>query len=381
MRILLGADFHLGARFPRLGEAAETRRHDLQRAFERFVDQALDPARPIDLVLIAGDLFDHHLPPPRLFELVCRSFDRLLAAGRGIAVIPGLHDGAGYPDSIYRSEKWPTGVVVVRSPGVTRHDLAVGGARVHLYGMAWDPGRTPPDPLHELRRDPAAGDGLHIGMLHGSLPQGGDWGTERCDFPITPDALSRSDLDLVVVGHPHDFAESRFGRTQVVVPGSLERLDPLGSPDRHYVRIESGTHGLRIEKTRYPARPVHRETVVVTEVIENAEALEEHLRALGGSDRIVAVRLSGRVGFVYRRAELLEALRPHFFHLELEDSELMLDERWTQRIAGERTVRGLFVRRMRERLAGAPAGERRALELALREGLSEFEGEEVSDAA
>lgn len=381
MRILLGADFHLGARFPRLGEAAEARRDDMVRAFESFIDHALDPAQRINLVLLAGDLFDHHVPPTRLFDTARQSLESLVAAGRQVALIPGLHDGAGYPDSIYRSDRWPAGVTILRSPTVTRAELNVDGQLVHLHGMAWDPGRTPPDPLQALRREPTASDGLHIGLLHGSLPLGEDWGSGRSCFPISLDALSRSNLDLIVVGHGHEFAEQRFGRSLVVVPGSLEQLDISGRSQRHFVRVESAPGGLRLDRSPYDARPVYRELIELTPAIDGVEALEEQLRARGGPDRIVEVRLTGCISFSYRRADLLEALGPYFFHLELEDSDLMLDERWTQRLAAERTVRGLFVRRMLERLAGAAVPERRALELALRHGLAEFDAQEVIDAA
>lgn len=381
MRILLGADFHLGARFSRLGEAAGARREDLMGAFQAFVHHAADRQHQVDLVLIAGDLFDHHLPAPRLLDTVHQGLERVVAAGRGVVLIPGLHDGAGYPDSIYRSERWPTGITILKSPGVTRTELPLNDRVVHLYGMAWDPGRTPPDALLALRREPGVAEGVHVGLLHGSLPIGSEWGKGRCDFPIPLDALSRSELDLVVVGHDHEFAEQRFGRTLVVVPGSLERLSSAGSAERHLARVASTPGGLRLERIPYAARPVHAESIDVTGSIEDMEALEEHLRALGGTERIVEVRLRGRLAFIYRRDDLLAALRPHFFHLEIEDSELMLDERWTQRLAGERTVRGLFVRRMRERLAAAPAAKRRALELALRHGLAEFDAEGVSDAA
>ena len=51
---------------------------------------------------------------------------------------------------------------------------------------------------------------------------------------------------------------------------------------------------------------------------------------------------------------------------------MTVDDRLASRLATERTVRGLFVRRMQERLTGSPEAERPLVMAALRAGLAEF---------
>ena len=71
VRILHLADLHLGASFPSLGDRGEERTRDLLGAFQRAVDFAVSPEKPVDIVAIAGDLFDTHDPADGIvFEVV-----------------------------------------------------------------------------------------------------------------------------------------------------------------------------------------------------------------------------------------------------------------------------------------------------------------------
>jgi exonuclease SbcD len=98
-RLLHLADVHLGARHHDLGDAAATQRERQFDAFRRAVDLAL--AEKVDVVLVAGDLFDSNQQPRRSVERAAAEFGRLAAAGVRTVVIPGTHDVYD-PSSIYR---------------------------------------------------------------------------------------------------------------------------------------------------------------------------------------------------------------------------------------------------------------------------------------
>src|SRR3972149_4153628 len=68
LRVLHTADVPLGARHADLGEQAAAQRERQFAAFRATVDVAL--AEPVDLVLIAGDLFDSNVQPRRSVERV-----------------------------------------------------------------------------------------------------------------------------------------------------------------------------------------------------------------------------------------------------------------------------------------------------------------------
>ena len=100
LRLLHTADVHLGARHTDLGERAAVLRERQFTAFRVTVDLAV--VEKVDLVLIAGDLFDSNTQPRRSVERVAAELGRLAKASIRTVIIPGTHDvydGA----SIYRS--------------------------------------------------------------------------------------------------------------------------------------------------------------------------------------------------------------------------------------------------------------------------------------
>jgi DNA repair exonuclease SbcCD nuclease subunit len=92
IRFLHLADLHLGASFPSLGERAEERSRDFLNAFLRAVEYATGEAKPVDFVVIAGDLFDTHDPDEAIVVQAETAFDRLARAGLPVLISPGTHD-------------------------------------------------------------------------------------------------------------------------------------------------------------------------------------------------------------------------------------------------------------------------------------------------
>ena len=87
MRILHTSDWHLGRSF---GD------HRLLEQQALFIDWLVGLVRDeeIDLIAIAGDLYDRSVPPADAVELFHSALSQLLAAGADIAAIAGNHDSA-----------------------------------------------------------------------------------------------------------------------------------------------------------------------------------------------------------------------------------------------------------------------------------------------
>ena len=90
LRLLHTADVHLGARHADLGEQAAAQRERQFAAFKAAVDLAI--AEKVDVVLIAGDLFDSNTQPRRSVERVAAELKRLVEAKIRTVIIPGTHD-------------------------------------------------------------------------------------------------------------------------------------------------------------------------------------------------------------------------------------------------------------------------------------------------
>jgi len=87
LRILHTSDWHIGRRFER--ESLE----DDQRAFLAWLAAVVDEER-VDLVLVAGDVYDRSQPAEDAVALLDDGLDALRAAGARVALIPGNHDSA-----------------------------------------------------------------------------------------------------------------------------------------------------------------------------------------------------------------------------------------------------------------------------------------------
>lgn len=87
MRIVHTSDWHLGRSF---GE------HSLLAEQARFLDWLVSVVtdEAIDLVVVAGDLFDRAVPSGDAVELFHNAMRRLLATGADVAAITGNHDSA-----------------------------------------------------------------------------------------------------------------------------------------------------------------------------------------------------------------------------------------------------------------------------------------------
>jgi exonuclease SbcD len=155
MRILHTSDWHLGRSFGPVSLSGDQ---------ERFCDLVLDIVadQSIDLVVIAGDIYDRAIAPVDAIELFRDTVRRLRSAGVVVAAISGNHDGADrvspYDDLLDAS-----GVIIrggYEGVGrVVRHEFADGPLDLALLPFL--------DPQ-------AAPDGFGVGGVGGADERDGD---------------------------------------------------------------------------------------------------------------------------------------------------------------------------------------------------------------
>src|SRR5688572_8764376 len=220
LRFLHLADCHLGAAHGDFPVLASIRREEVKGTFRAALEWALTPGHAIDGVLVAGDLFDTRRPDSDTLSLVRGLFARLVAAGKAVVVLPGSHDSVAYPDSVFRSERFPgVDVLTATAPGAPLVK-EIAGTRVAVYGVAYVPGRSP-DAFPGFTR--AEGEGIHVGLLHGMVPGHAEEQTRHDSWALPQAALAGSGLDYVALGHCHQFTEYRFSAgTAAAYCGAIE---------------------------------------------------------------------------------------------------------------------------------------------------------------
>jgi DNA repair protein SbcD/Mre11 len=133
-RILHAADIHLDSPLQKLGTyehaPVERIRGASRRALENMVSLAID--RSVDLVLIAGDLYDGDWPDQNTGLFFVGQANRLVKAGIPLVVIRGNHDAANLMTSALPLPANPDGSpIMMRSDKVDLRCFESIGVAVH----------------------------------------------------------------------------------------------------------------------------------------------------------------------------------------------------------------------------------------------------------
>ncbi len=226
MKILHTSDWHVG-------KVLKGRdRYDEHEAVLRSIIQTARD-EDVDLVLIAGDLFETSAPSPKSQGLVMRALLALRQDGRQVVAIAGNHDNANLLDSVYRPVLGELGLHVLGTPkapaaGGTLHLTTRGGEHATVAAMPFLSQRYAVRAaellLHEnaehaldyARRvaaivktltEPFTPDSVNIVMAHATLLGGRRGGGER-DVQSTfeyevPSNMFPSSAHYAALGHLH----------------------------------------------------------------------------------------------------------------------------------------------------------------------------------
>jgi DNA repair exonuclease SbcCD nuclease subunit len=354
LRLLHTADVHLGARHADLGDRAATQRERQFAAFIATVDLAL--AEKVDLVLIAGDLFDSNTQPRRSVERAAAQIKRLVDARIRVVIAPGTHDVFDKA-SIYRAYDLPALAGAVGSDLVTVLDpdhpeVHLQSLDVVVHGRCYATKRAPRSPLAALdvsKDDRAA---WHVGLLHAAIAIEGK--TDGDDVVITTVEIAESNLDYLALGHWHSTTKGKAGKTVYAYAGAPEpiALDQDRAGNVLLVTLD-GAHGKK--QVEVEDRKVGK---------TQFERLQLDAATVGTQPALVAVLLERANPDLVLDVELI-GVRPDELDLHVEEVETELADRFLKvrvrdrsvaplpdgPVASADTVLGAFIRDLEARVA------------------------------
>lgn len=355
-RILHLADLHLGYRPDLPATVREQVYRERNGVLQAAVELALDPRQGISLVLIAGDLFDNHCPEATLVEETIRQLSRLEAAGIRVVTVPGNHDEITYNDSVYRREagRWP-GLLVTEPMPAQVATLKINGDTCHLVAMAYTGGVTRVDgPLKAF--PPAEGEGVNLAVFHGSL----DWDGGERSLPLDGEALAAAGYDYIALGHIHRGGERQLGRSLARYAGLVAGRSFADPGAGSWTIVTLGDGPPRVEQEPARVTPWRRIDLDVT-AFREPEEVEAAIRELLVPGALMQVCLTGTLGFNLD-LEVLQARLGHLcFYLELVNETEGWAPELLERLAAEPTIRGLFIRRLQDKLNSAAGTEEAAV--------------------
>ena len=326
MRAILTADNHLDPTALIFGPDRFQRKRDHMKCFEEVVDYA-KKEKP-ELFLIGGDLFDIMRPSNSARASVMADFKALSEHGVRVFAVSGHHDTpksmeeAVSPLAVYGNSGFLHYFGNPSSPETVT--LKLDTCTTSITGVGHNP-------LHEGGDDPLSaiksklsGD-FNIVLAHCPVQGFSGW---TGDEPIIKPVTIPERTDLLVVGHFHNHQSKKIGETEVIYPGSTERVDFAEEDgEKGFVWVEFDKGGIVSKDfVRTDARPYRTVKVPFPEGPKPIEVLKEEVGKYFDSRLVLRVKIHGTatpIGLTgYRRSELLNYCQGKVFHCFVNEDEL-----------------------------------------------------------
>ena len=360
IKILHAADLHLDSPFEGLPAGKAAIRRQEQRALLTELAE-LAGAEQVDLVLLSGDLLDSGNTYYETGEELARTLGSLHCP---VFIAPGNHDYY-CAKSPYARLELPENVTVFSENRIRYVELPELGARV--YGAAFTEDRSGPL-LHgyHAEREPGV---LNLLCLHGEL-------TERPSAydPISKEDIAQSGMDYVALGHIHKASGlQKSGAVWYSWPGCPEGrgFDECGEKTVSLIELSESDCLLRTAVISH-----HRYEQLKIDVSGVDPLLAIHTQLPDDTVRhVYRITLTGETEQAPDLQRLQANLEEMFFQLQLRDETHLRRSVWSA--AGEDTLRGLFLTRLKARYDKArDAQDKRMLEQAARWGLAALDNAE-----
>ena len=367
LKVFHTADWHLGSEMSYLGAKADSRRYEMLATFKNAVDYCKENG--VSAFLIAGDLFDSNKAAedfaPSVFEYIKN------AADIKFFYVAGNHDpldaasamnGGNIPENLY-----------LFGTDYEIKEFSEEGFRI--IGRSFPHSSMEPKPFNTVIPD----DGLvNIMLLHA------DAGADRSSpyNPIDRDFIENSGVDYLALGHIHKrTSPAKFGKTTFTYSGSPEGhgFDEEGIRGGYLAEISKASCNLTFARIN---RRTHRVLKVdISEASSSIRAADLIIQKLSDdlgeafTDDLYKIVLTGGVAedVTLKKVEILQILADRLYFVKVKDKTKKAYDLDT--LKNETTLRGVFVKKMCEKIEKAEGTELELLNAALELGLAAFDSE------
>lgn len=369
LKILHCGDLHLDSPFSGLTHArSEARREELRDTFTYMMNYA--QSEHIDLLLIAGDLFDSGFVHRDTLTLLC---ERFAALSCPVLISPGNHDPYT-ATSLYASGKLPPNVHVFSSALPARRDYPELGVSVTGYAFTSDRYEgNPLDAPYELHPE-------HLNVLLGHA----DLNAPLSKYaPLPLRSLEKSGFAYAALGHVHNPPRAvRVGKTTVAYCGVGEgrSFDEPGFGGARLCTIDRTDHGIDVttkrlifSRRRYMIEQIDVDGAERDEDI--AVRIRERIALQGyGQETSLRVVLRGAVALQYTpdTERLAEQCAGELYLLQVKDLTTPVFD--ADYLRQDKTIRGELFRTLEDQLNSDDEQKRKTAALALQYALSALDG-------
>ena len=374
-RFIHTSDIHLdtsfsGSGFPsRLGDR---KREAIRGTFRRIMDDARQ--QDVDLVLIAGDLFESERVTPDTVEFIRKQFEGL--GSIRVFIAPGNHDPF-IPGSPYREESWPDNVYIFSEEAFHSVEIPQLGIRVTGFGFE----RPHLEDRFFQKLPVLSKDLFNIVLSHGSNTGRIPAGKSR-HGPFTIGEIAGKNIQYCALGHyhqqqqlPNPVDDTPAWYSGIPEGRGWDETGPCG-----YLFGEFTDGNLAVENRTCNQYALNILAVDCDSFSTREQILDTVLNRhedVFDSNTILRVRLAGALDpkLDLSIPELDERLAGHALYIQWDDQT---HPAWDfESLSHEKTLRGRFVQSLNERIDAASGEEKIRLERARLYGIQALSGHAV----
>lgn len=367
VKILHCADIHIGAAESFLGVLRENRRYETLITFERIIDIAKE--ENVDLIAIAGDLFDSNNIEQRFIDAVMNKIRE--AAPIKVVFAAGNHDPLN-AQSPFLKEELPQNLYVL---GTKDEEITFEELKLKVYGRSFESAFLKGEEAFSL---PTNNDYINLLVQHGELKS--DLNSEY--NAITPKFVKNSGMDYIALGHVHKRSDiGKIDNTYFAYCGCPEGqgFDELQEKGVYIGQIGKGKCDLQFVSVS--KRQHILEKIDISEISGAVEISAEIINALKEkygedySQNLYKIELIGSVSEdgEINTEEILSRISNELYFVKIKNkTEIKID---LEALKNEASLRGIFVKKMLERTENAPEDEKELYRKALKLGLKAFNAE------
>lgn len=372
-KILHCADLHFDTPFSGLTvNTAEKRREDLRVTFGEITRIAKD--EQVDLLFICGDLFDNSNVYKTTLNYIIQKLNTIPKVR--VFISPGNHDPYN-ERSYYNLVKWPENVHIFK---MDIEKVVIPELETCIYGIGFSDIYQRTSLLQGFHVDDE--NALNMMVLHGEVVTPG--GTNPYN-PITTEEIQNSGLDYLALGHRHTFnGIMSVGSTHWAYAGNPEGrgFDELGAKGVIIGSVAKRQCSLafkEVSKRKYFCLEVDISGIKTNDEIRNLILHETTIQQKheNTANDLYKITLTGEVSkdFQLNLEVLSDKIKDEFFFVKLlDDTRAQVD--WDA-LEKEFSLKGLFIKKMRTKIADAQGEERKKLEFALKLGLQALDSGKV----
>lgn len=363
VKILHCADIHIGAAESFLKTNADSRRIETLLTFEKIID--LGVQNTVDAILIAGDLFDTNTLSDRFVDAV---FSKISECGIKTIFSAGNHDPLD-AESPFLTRDLPQNLYVL---GVKDECITFEDINLKVYGRSFGSAFLQGKQQFDIETDK---DYVNLMVQHGDLCS-----DLSSDYnAITPTFVKNSGMDYIALGHVHKRSPiGNIGTTYFAYCGCPEGqgFDELDEKGVYIGEISRGKCELSfvpVSKRQH----IHAKIDISghTDSAEISKIITDYLMANYGEnygDNLYKIELLGAVSpdAKISAQEITSRVSQSVYYVKIKDStEYAID---LETLKEEKSLKGIFVKKMLEKENNAPEEEKATIRNALKLGLKAF---------